>query len=322
MSSAPDGSTPLPSGSVHRELSRLAAQRHGVVTVADAMQAGLTPAQLRTARRSGDWSSPVRGLLVAVAAPATWEQECAIAVLATGGVLSHRAAARLHRLDGFDEAPCEVTLPRGRTRAAIDVVMHRTATLDPADITEVSGLPVTSIARTLVDLGAVVDDDSVEQALDDALRRGSSSRWITSTLERLDRPGPSGPGALRRVLARPDRRGPLPDSAFERLVQRNCAELGLPEATRQHEVHDAVGRLVGRLDLAWPELKIGVEAHSRRWHFGAAASRVDQHRANQLAALGWLMLYVGWSDLNDHDRFAVVLRDAHATRATWPHTRS
>ena len=177
-------------------------------------------------------------------------------------------------------------------------------------------MPVTSIARTVVDLGAVVEDDVVEQALDDALRQGFNPLWISQTLERVDRPGPSGAPALRRVLARPDRRGPLPESVFERVVERACRAIGMPRPVRQHEVRDRQGRLVARLDLAWPELGIGVEAHSRRWHFGDANARTDQHRANRLAALGWLVIFVGWADVDDPERFVAVLRDAYLTRTT------
>ncbi len=303
-----------PSG--HAELARLAARRSGVVTVAEAHNAGLTRAQLRTLQRRGDWSSPVHGVLVAAAATPSWVQRCAIAAMASNGVLSHRAAAQLHRLDGVDDAPVELSVSRRSARLSLDAVVHRATFLEPVDITEVSGMPVTSIARTIVDLGEVVIDDVVEQVLDDALRRGVSSRWIAQTLERLARPGVGGPGSLRRVLSRPDRRGPLPDSMFERLVERACAEIGLPPPVRQHVVHDRHGQLVGRIDVAWPSLGIGVEAHSRRWHFGDANAGADQHRANRLAALGWLMVYVGWADVDHPSRFVDVLRDAHATRAT------
>lgn len=297
-----------------RSLSRIASDRHGIVSVAEAADLGLTRAQLRTALRRGDWRSAAPGVLVATGAPATWEQSCALAALATGGVVSHRAAARLHGLDGFENAVPELTVLRSRARKHSDAILHSTTTLEREDITDVQGLPATSVARTIVDLGAVVDDESVEQALDDALRRGFSALWIRRTLERLDRPGRNGTGALRRVLARPDRRGPLPDSVFERLVERSCTASGLPDPVRQHEVRDSDGRVIGRIDLAWPELLIGVEAHSRRWHFGEARSRADQRRANQLTALGWSMIYVGWTDVDDPEHFVGVLRTAHSTR--------
>ena len=157
-----------------------------------------------------------------------------------------------------------------------------------------AGIAVTSIARTLVDLGAVVSDDRVEQALDDAIRRGYSLRWITETLDRVDRPGPSGCASLRRVLARPDRQGPIPDSMFERSMERMAVAGGMPQPERQFRVYDGLGSthgglgiLVAQLDAAWPAAKLGVEAHSARWHDGNRRGRADQRRDNRLAGLGW-----------------------------------
>ena len=110
----------------------------------------------------------------------------------------HRRVARrgggLHRLDGFDAGPLDGDRPaRIVTTRFLACVVHRAA-LDRCDLTRVDGIPCTNIARTLCDLGAVVSQDRVEQALDDALRRGVSERWIRETLSRVDRPGPSGTG--------------------------------------------------------------------------------------------------------------------------------
>jgi len=58
------------------------------------------------------------------------------------------------------------------------------ADLDPCDMTSIDGIPTLSIARTLCELGRDVTADQLERALDDALRRGVSARWITSTLDR------------------------------------------------------------------------------------------------------------------------------------------
>jgi hypothetical protein len=66
----------------------------------------------------------------------------------------------------------EVSVRRGRYPTVDGVLVHRAKRLDPCDVTEVDGIPVTSVARTLCDLGAVVPQDAVEAALDSALRRG------------------------------------------------------------------------------------------------------------------------------------------------------
>ena len=183
---------------------RLAAKQHGVISAAEATNFEVTRAQLRSGIRRGDWLTPHAGVLIAAAAPATWMQRCMVATQRSGGLISHRAAARLHGLDGFhgtengtrsrgsgsrivgrgiggagrggdDEAGLvELTVPDSKSRATGDFLVHRTCVLAPEDCTVTAGIAVTSIARTLVDLGAVVSDDRVEQALDDAIRRGTA----------------------------------------------------------------------------------------------------------------------------------------------------
>lgn len=283
-----------------RSLQALARAQHGVVRVDAARRLGLTRSHLRTMLDRGHFTAPHRGVLLSSTAPETWTQQVSIALAATGGVASHRCAARLHRLDGFADAPVELTVPVTGSRRPVDAVVHHSI-LERGDVTRCDGLATTSIARMLVDLGAVVDDDLVEQALDDALRRGSSERWIRATLERLSRPGPSGSGSLRRVIERPDRQGALPDSVFERLLDRLVRSAGLPPPERQVRVeHD--GRLVAVLDCGWRDLMLALEADSEMWHFGPRRGRLARRRHNQLSSLGWTVLYAGWHDTHDPAR--------------------
>ena len=76
----------------------------------------------------------------------------------------------------------EVSVLWHRRVRSVDFRVHRVAELDDRDVTIVDGIPTTNVARTLCDLGEPWCDDFVEQALDDALRRGFSQRWIEETL--------------------------------------------------------------------------------------------------------------------------------------------
>ena len=187
-----------------------------------------------------------------------------------------------------EASPARIPLARSSHARVPGFTVHRTLMLDPADVTRVDGIPTTNIARTLCDLGVVVDDDTVEAALDAAVRMGCSMRWIIDTLDRVDRPGSSGTASLRRVLARPDREGRTPDSRFERIVQRAIVGAALPQPVRQHPVFDVEGKLLGRIDVAWPDLKLGIEATSKRWHGGALNEvRRDLARDAAITDLDW-----------------------------------
>ena len=98
----------------------------------------------------------------------------------------------------------------------------------------------------------------------------------------------------RELLDRRQRGGRVPDSWFERLVERCVSRIDLPPWVCQHVVHGADGAVVGRLDLACPALLLGVEGHSRQFHFGVGPEALDELRDNRLGALGWHLVYVGW----------------------------
>ena len=297
-----------------RAVAALAASQHGAFGIRQAASVGVTEKERRVRVGRGQWLVAARGVLIVAGTPDTWHQRLVVAALASGGVASHRAAAAVHRLDGFGPGILEISVLNGRMPRLSGCVLHRVATLGAADVMAVDGIPTTTIARTLCDLGAVVNDDLVEQALDDALRRGCSQRWIDDALNRLDRPGPSGTAALRRVLARPDRKGALPDSRFERLVERLVVAGGLPTPVRQHPVRNDQGQLIGRIDVAWPDVQLGLEATSARWHFGEHRRRRDQVRDRRMRRRGWELLYPEWQDTIEPAEFLVTALDIYAQR--------
>ena len=220
----------------------------------------------------------------------------------------------MHELDGLQPGFLDVSVASPRHLRAPGYVVHRVAVLDRCDLTKVDGIACTNIARTLCDLGAVVSQDKVEQALDDALRRGASERWIRETLSRVDRPGPSGTATLRRIFDLPDRSGALPDSWFERLVERLLVSSVLPPPVRQHKVCETGGNRVAYLDLAWPEVGLAVEPSGAKGHGGDRNRRRDHARDFWLAAESWEVLYALWADQQDPERFCRSVEKVYLRR--------
>jgi very-short-patch-repair endonuclease len=292
-------------------LLAIARARHGVCTRWEAFECGLTRSSLRTALASGVLRAPVPGVLVVAGAPDTWHQRLSIATLAGRGtaVVSHRAAATLHRFDGASFGGVEVTVPRGhRLPWLVDATVHQTTRFDAADVTVVDGVRVTTVARTLADLGAVTWQDDVHHGLDTAVRRDISLHWVMQTLERVTRPGPTGTGVLRRSLGERETEVGTPESVFERRLLSVLCGGDLPRPVSQHDVRDRQGRIVGRLDFAYPQWRVGVEAHSRRHHDGWARVQADLERDGRLTEMGWHLVYVVWSQLRDPDRVRSRLR--------------
>ncbi len=278
---------------IERALGQLGGLRHGAFTRSMAATVGVSAKAIRLRLDTGALAEPAPGVLVLTAVPATWLQRVAVATLATrDAAASHRTAARLHQLDGSDADVVEVSVRGDRTRSTSAGIVHRVAALDPCDVTVVNGIPATTIARTLADLGSVSSTRDVLKALDSARRIGVSPRWCRETAERLHRPGQAGTGVLLGLLVEAARVR-VPDSWLERLVEELLAAPGFPPLLRQYTVRDDAGRFVARVDLAVPSVRLAIEAHSRRFHFGHGPEAADEDRDLRLAACGWEVLYLG-----------------------------
>lgn len=308
----------MPSSHLSPDLSAVFAAQHGLITREQAARHGLTRRMATRRMAVGVLDEPIPGVLRLVGAPGTWEQHVMGVTLSGGGraVASHRCAAALHAMDGFGRSMVEVSVTRPWRLRRNGSIVHQTQTLAQQDVTTVAGIPVTGVARTLADLGSVVEPSLVERALDDVRRRGISLRWVQATAERLHRPGQAGTGVLLDLLeaawAEPTVRG----SWFERLVEACLHSPELPPLVRQHRVFDGRGRLAGILDLAFLSLRLGVEAHSRQFHFGRLPERADEDRDHRLARCGWEVLYVGWqATKRPADLLALVVETARHRRS-------
>ena len=158
----------------------------------------------------------------------------------------------------------------------------------------IDGIRCTGVARTLADLGDRVAARKVLQAVDDARRRGANPRWLAATAGRLQGPGRKGPSVLLSVLRQSADGQAVPESWFERLLHEALSCPDLPPLVRQHEIRAANGRVLARVDLAIPDLQLGIEGHSRQFHFGATAQELDEDRDLAVAGEGWHLLYLGW----------------------------
>ncbi len=107
---------------------------------------------------------------------------------------------------------------------------------------------------------------------------------------------------LRPALALADTRSQSP---LETLIRLLFVRAGLVPEVLQYLVYDANGRIAARLDLAWPSLKLAVEADGRAYHDLVPALYRDRERANQLEVLGWTILRFTWADLKGRPEWVV-----------------
>jgi very-short-patch-repair endonuclease len=185
-------------------------------------------------------------------------------------------------------------VPLPRQARVKEVLVHRSR-LEPADCAAVRGIPVTSVARSLIDLAGCVSEERLERLLDHALVNRLVRRIeLTERAEALGRAGRKGAGVLAALLeARPESRRPM-GSEFEGRLFRALEAARLPVPVPQFRVV-LPGGDERFLDFAYPEVKLAIEADSYLWHASREAWERDRERNNELIALGWSFLPLTWS---------------------------
>lgn len=279
-------------------VARRARAQHGLITYYQLLDCGISAATIADWTASGRLERVHPRVYRLAGSPQTWEQGAMAAVLCTGGVASHRTAARFWALG--DYLDIEVTVPRtrrGSTTGGFEV--HRSRDLDPKYVTVRRGIAVTNPMRTLVDLGAVkeVKDEHVADALERALlARVCSVVAIERVLDDVARRGRAGAGVIRRVLDERALGRARPDGLLEARMARILREHGLPTPHFQYNVRNR-GRFVARVDFAYPDVLLALEVDGFEVHGTPKALQHDLARQNVLVALGWRVLRFTWLDV-------------------------
>ena len=222
------------------------------------------------------------------------------AVLAYGprAVVSHRSAAGLWALlssDGLSTVDITVVASWARGRAGIRV--HLARSLERRDVRRLDGIPITSPARTLLDLAAVLSPDAFERAFAEAeARRLVRERDFADVLSRNR--GRRGVGVLRAFIGEG---ATLVRSRAERKLLSLLRATGLPAP----EVNVRLGRF--EVDLLWRTERLIVEVDGYAFHGGRAAFERDRRRDAELQAAGWRVVRVTWRQLV-HEPDGVVAR--------------
>lgn len=169
------------------------------------------------------------------------------------------------------------------------------------DIATILGVPATKPARTLMDLAATESAASTESYLDGYLRRGLVSvRFLAKWLDDPRRVRQRGAQTLRRLVEARTTIG-VTDSDLEKKVLRCLRDAGLPTPRLQYQIFDG-DTFVGRVDFAYPDEKVAIEADSFQFHHGRQSFDHDRARGNDINALGWQVLRVTSTHLDRDPR--------------------
>jgi hypothetical protein len=285
---------------VGHRVAQIAARQYGVVARRQLTSLGVTGRRVDGLVARG-WLHPVqRGVYVTSRTPLSPRGRATAVLLGQPGgtVLSHRTAAGLWGLTAWPRH-VEITIrTSGGARSRGGVVVHR-ARLPEEEVAVRDRLPVTTPARTLLDVAAVAPG-RLEGAIAQADHMGLLDlNAVHAVLSR--HPRRRGSRVLRALLQRDWLDLTLTRSALEAMVLELCRGHGI----EMPAVNAVVRGLT--VDFLWPGSRLIVEADGARTHLTHAAFEEDRLRDATLTAAGYRVVRFS------HRR---VTRDPGAVAAT------
>ena len=287
---------------IERAVAERARQQLGLITVRQLRELGVSRHQVPHLVTSGRAERLGHSVLRMAGVPSTVEQVVMAACLDTGGVASHRTAAHLHGLHGFDTPPSaiEVTVLKHRPHGSHPLAtIHSTTALPPDDLVNVGPVPCLGVARTFLSLAALAPDvppDVIRTAIGVAARKGQvSDRWLWWRLEQLRCRGRDGVLTMEQILRRRQDLGPT-ESWLEHTFLEVLEAAGLPRPTVQRRVARR-GSFAARVDTFYEDIGLVMEVDGHDGHSTDVDRRRDATRRRRLIATGLAVIDFTYDDI-------------------------
>jgi hypothetical protein len=263
---------------------RLASRQHGVISVSQCLAVEMSRRQVQGRVDRHEWHAIHPGVYAVAPGRLSHHGRYWAALLAVGddSWLSHRTATSLWSVQPHHHGRVHVTAPR-KLPERDDILVHWTR--HPPTLVRRQGLPVTDLARTLVDLADIAREDEVELAIRAAERlHGFDRRTLTPIAGRRGAGRVHGGAVARGNLIR----------RFLTFLDDNG--FAPPETEAQIAGYE--------VDAAWPEQRLIVEVDDYETHANRDAMDRDRQRDRNLTVAGWTVVRVTYADLDDPDRRA------------------
>ena len=278
-----------------RRLASIAGRQHGVVSAAQLRALGVDKFWVQRQVTAG-WLHPLqRGVYAVGHASVSLRGRYMAAVLACGAdaALSHRPAGHLWGLRR-ESGPIAVTVPRGRAGMSC-LEIHRSRRQEPDEFDRVDGIRVTSVARTLLDLAAVVRPPELVRAIDRAERL---ELFDLAAIEHLllRARGRSGAAALRRAVAdwRPRHTRSELEDRFQDLLQTTSLPSPFSNVLLEGDQH------VHEVDAVWPACRLVIQLDGFAYHRTRRDRERDAATDADLELVGYRVVRLTWNEVTTH----------------------
>jgi predicted transcriptional regulator of viral defense system/very-short-patch-repair endonuclease len=285
----------------------------GVATAAELREIGVSREMLRRWVRQGKLATIAHGvytlptLLAAAADDPRWThalEAAAIIRRGAGLVTSHASAAFLHGLEtlGTEDEPPQVCLTRSpatNNRYSGKIAELHVASLPPEHVSMFRGVPVTTVARTVIDIARAESFLDGVVIADSALR---SSRWTSALTTQAELAyvarecaGWPGTAQAREAIQFADSRS---ESALESLARVRFRDCGLEPPNLQVNVTGVHG-FIGRVDFCWWQQRTIAEADGAiKYNTDATRRARDQLRRDELLReASWAVVHFTWHEI-------------------------
>ena len=271
----------------------IAERQGGIVHHSQLRELGLSTAGIGRRVQAGRLHAKYRGVFAVghrkIGTDGLWW--AAVLACRPDGVLSHAGAGAAWDLRRSAARSVDITVGLSGRSQRPGIRLHRTRSLPPDEITQLGGLPVTTPARTLLDLAA---SGLRGRKLEAALDRAELLRLLDfAELGRLLARYPKRPGspALDAVLSRYVAGTVDTRSVLEELVLELCDAHGLTRPQVNCVIEGKVR------DFYWPHARLVVEADSYTWHRSPSALNDDRERDVTLVLAGYRTLRFTWEQV-------------------------
>jgi very-short-patch-repair endonuclease len=286
-------------------IAAMADAQYGVVSRAQLLNAGLTAREIQRRVEARRLRRIHYGVYAVGHRSLTVEGRWMAAVLAggAGAVLSHASAAAAWDLRRTPSGAIDVTVPSRSGRETRPGLRIHRCRLSAGDIDEVNGVPVTSAARTIVDLSRTLKGRPLEHVIDLADQR---------RLVDFDGLRSANSASLRAVLRTYD--AAPTDSELEEAFLQLCDDHHIPRPETRVYIEGY------RVDCVWRSERLIVEVDGYRYHRAPSRFEDDRERDVELSAKGWRVVRFTWRQVTRRAAWvaAAVTRELGISSRPWP----
>jgi hypothetical protein len=270
----------------------LGGRQSGYITLRQALACGMSSDAVRRRVDAKRWTRVRSGLFLIPGFEPSLRGRLLAATAALGAVVSHESAAELHGLPGVRLGLAVVTVRTRTTNRFPDVLVHQTTDLRAGHVIELEGLPVTDAVRTVIDLASAMPVPAIGKMVDHLVVAGAATiDGFADEVMGLARHGKPGMKTMHKVIEVRDGARFIGDSRLEMWVLRLIRQWGFPDPEVQYPLPWRSARK-GRVDFAYPLIRLIIEVDGRAWHTTLEAFESDRLRDNHAQLAGWRVLRI------------------------------